>query len=646
VRHASPVAAPVDEVMTASAPAIADMSKRRRRRVARSIWNAVTDSSIRITTHTGSQGAERSQTTTSEFSIAEAVGKSLVADTTAGPNGVRYDDRAVRCVKSCADPVARLLIFQCFGFGQNSYLWVGKLPEDIEVWTVGTTKASSWEELVGQIAPTLRTLFDKPVVAWGHSMGAIIAYEVLSHLEQSCGLMANAIVLSSSVAPFIFARAKYASPFYEIAATNSDQEVEQRLIDNHLIVPRSAGIPMISPEGLRNDVQLTQTYCYDSDKQLSAPLYLIRANNDVIVSDPLAILQWDKIGRRQSCYEEIEGTHLFFTNPPRRFLQLLKELCSASRPAERENITGVYTVKKMMAGTADMHLYPFGSDACGYVIFAEQGQMAVHLWHRSRQAAGKRQHSAAEAYLTYLAYAATYRCTLPTLDYQVIASTAPDMEGKALRSYVDRAADGMALSTGPVVTRSGAQEECSAYQRLLCDRLQGEFPKRAARGTAGCWTLVALERSAGGPEWGECKGQCIVTADGMMSVVISTAERSRSTFRNPMLAPDSELQSAIETVVSWLGRVTEDELGREIVTALMCQAPDAIDPQHISIEVAGDKLKIGWFDSKASGTPTIQARWSRSEDCVDGVSATGSVTAYEMVTDRPKDPIVVASIST
>jgi len=239
-----------------------------------------------------------------------------------------YDTREVHCIRKVKNPVTRLLLFFCFGHGERSYQWLEQLPANIEVWGVGTTEHASWEQMISALAEDVCNLFDKPVLAWGHCMGAIIAFDVLYYLEQRYSLKAKRAIFSSSYTPDVFEHLKNSEPFCDFDSTMSDEALDQLFVDHNLIPPRAWGLPIVAPSTLRNDVALIKSYSRDHDRIVGSDLSIIRAKGDSLVSEPSLFAGWRQLTTKECHYEEIEGTHLFFHSPSEKFLTILEELCA------------------------------------------------------------------------------------------------------------------------------------------------------------------------------------------------------------------------------------------------------------------------------------------------------------------------------
>ncbi|MEU7717518.1 thioesterase II family protein [Streptomyces tibetensis] len=100
--------------------------------------------------------------------------------------------RWLRSLNRCPEPRVRVVCFPHAG-GAASYFvpWVKAVPGDAELFAVrypgredrlADPFAESMEQLAEEITHASAPLFDRPVVFFGHSMGASVAYEVAARL--------------------------------------------------------------------------------------------------------------------------------------------------------------------------------------------------------------------------------------------------------------------------------------------------------------------------------------------------------------------------------------------------------------------------------------------------------------------------------
>jgi 3-oxoacyl-(acyl-carrier-protein) synthase/surfactin synthase thioesterase subunit/acyl carrier protein len=517
------------------------------------------------------------------------------------------DERGIRCLKPAANATARLLVFHCFAFGPGSMPWLSGLRDDVEVWSVGATDIATWGELVQTLAEGIRELFDRPVVLWGHSMGAIVAFEVLHYLERQHQLRARHVVLSASPPPSAFARMKYSTPFYDISANLDERELEVRLLEHQLIVPRSLGVPLVSTTALRNDVRLIQSYESAEGRRLSSPLCIVHATHDALVGDPSVLEQWSAWTAASSRCEHIEGTHLFFINPPRSFISILQDSCCTTSEAScDESPRGLYRLKSMCSGSQDAPLFPLGSDPRGYIIYAEDGHVAAHIWHARRPVADVCDCAKAEQFLTYIAYCGRFSHDGGAIDHKIIVSVSPELEERSLRRYRSVQGNELTLSTSAVVMKEGRQHDYASYQKLLWESCEAT-PLPQLESLVGSWTLKEIDGMQ--LDDGALKGLCIVSGEGYVSLMLSNRERPNMKYKNPALASDEEIELALRTCVAWLVRLPEHPAGSE---TLVYQAPFASDLARLSCSEDAGELQVTWPVQRGAEESLIQSRWVRT----------------------------------
>ncbi|PCK08381.1 MAG: hypothetical protein COA42_09460 [Alteromonadaceae bacterium] len=475
-----------------------------------------------------------------------------------------HDRRDVSCIKPSTRPKQRLLIFYCLGFGQHAYQWVKKLPNDVEVWGVGSTNYSSWQILTQQLAERVRSLFNLPVVVWGHSMGAIVGFEVLAYLEKYCQLQAQRAIFSSCAAPSVFSLSKYSAPIYDIDLSTTMDMARDLLAKHHFLPPGESGILTIDDAGLANDVALYKAYELGRDKVISTPVVVVQANNDLLLPDVSILERWKACCNEIACYEEVEGTHMFFMNPPRRFKALLSENTQSCEVSLCES-GGVYSLVSMVMGSHDQHSYPLGHQAQGRVIYTEEGYMATHLWHPNRQANNPR-----ESFITYLAYCGEFDQVGSLIHHHVFSSTLRDYEDKKLSRFISGSENLLCLTPAPLIVDMSNNEELptESYSQLKWRRLKdNEHSFRRADGSviegvrlddvlAGAYLVDSVLVNDVDDGWGEGEsGVLLITSSGLISLVLSQKTRHKLHNKRPEVASDEEIELSLQGVMSFCGTI-------------------------------------------------------------------------------------------
>jgi medium-chain acyl-[acyl-carrier-protein] hydrolase len=166
---------------------------------------------------------------------------------------------------------------------------------------------TSMAEVTAALLPALRPWLDRPFAFFGHSLGALIAFETAHALRRDCGLEPTRIFASACRAP----HAKY--PFARI------HDLPEHLLVREL-VDRYNGIPQPILEDrdllrlmlpmLRADVRILETYKFEPRDLLSAPVSAFGGSADRTVSrDSLEL--WRDVTRGGFVLRMVSGDHFF-----------------------------------------------------------------------------------------------------------------------------------------------------------------------------------------------------------------------------------------------------------------------------------------------------------------------------------------------
>jgi medium-chain acyl-[acyl-carrier-protein] hydrolase len=184
------------------------------------------------------------------------------------------------------EPLIRVVCFPYAAGTARTYRhWAEKLGHHIEICAVqlpGRERRLSepairrYDEAVDILVSVLRPLLDLPVVLFGHSMGAILAYEVARGLLTREAAEPLALLVSGRRAPHMPSRRRrlHDLPRDELLAeikalngTPAEVFEHQDIID--LILP-----------ALRADLELVETYAQAPGPVLSCPVMAMSGDND------------------------------------------------------------------------------------------------------------------------------------------------------------------------------------------------------------------------------------------------------------------------------------------------------------------------------------------------------------------------------
>jgi surfactin synthase thioesterase subunit len=226
-------------------------------------------------------------------------------------------------------PAMRLLAFPYAGAGAAMFRrWVDRLPSTVDVVGVQLpgrqnrsreAPARDLANLVRTIAAEMRTTFSDgaPLVLFGHSLGAVIAFELARHLRRSDGTLPLALVVSGRTPPHLTS----GPPRHGM----SDEELigDLRRLDG--IPPEIEGnreFLTLALPSLRADLFLDESYVYVNEPPLDCPILALGGDADPEVSSD-DLKAWAIHTRSAFAIRIFEGGHFFPQTRPELFLPAL-----------------------------------------------------------------------------------------------------------------------------------------------------------------------------------------------------------------------------------------------------------------------------------------------------------------------------------
>lgn len=216
-------------------------------------------------------------------------------------------------------PQAALRLF-CFpyagGSGASIYRhWGQKLPDGVEVYSVELPgHGSRLTELpltnlnliVTTLAEMMQPLLDKPLACFGHSLGGLLAFEVIQHLRRTQQVVPQHLWVAAARAPHL----PNEKPMIH-ALPDADFVTEIRRYNGTPaeILNNSEFMSLLLP-ALRADFALLETYRYQPCVPLPCPITAFWGDADTTIS-PEAIAAWKQQTNQTFRLQRFPGDHFF-----------------------------------------------------------------------------------------------------------------------------------------------------------------------------------------------------------------------------------------------------------------------------------------------------------------------------------------------
>jgi len=184
----------------------------------------------------------------------------------------------------------RLFLFPYAGGGPASFgKWPAGLPDTIETWIVhypgrgsryNETPLNRIASLSQKLSQAIGPLLDRPFTFFGHSMGALIAFELAKLLQRQSLPQPRILFISACGAP------SDPAPL-PLLHTLPDPQFIQALKKLNGIPSEVMNVPelieLLLP-ALRADIEAVESYVYTSDMPLTSPIFAFGGLDDPRVS--------------------------------------------------------------------------------------------------------------------------------------------------------------------------------------------------------------------------------------------------------------------------------------------------------------------------------------------------------------------------
>lgn len=225
-------------------------------------------------------------------------------------------------------PNAGLRLF-CFhyagGTAQRAHQWTQQLDAEVEICAVelpGRGKRfmepayTHMDQLIDDLLPVIEpVLAEKPFVFFGHSMGALVSYELSRRLQRDTQLQPEALFVSGHAAPHI--------PRQSMIHQLPHQQFWDRLIQLNgtpkEVLQHPELLELLTPI-LRADFAVCETFSYTKSITLDCPIVVYGGKDDPsVAADQLEL--WCSHTSNSCLIQIMAGDHFYLHNSSQSTLQ-------------------------------------------------------------------------------------------------------------------------------------------------------------------------------------------------------------------------------------------------------------------------------------------------------------------------------------
>ena len=226
----------------------------------------------------------------------------------------------------------RLFCFPYAGGGARIYRnWPRLLAPSVEVCAAnlpgreGRLKErpfTQMDPLIEALAENLGPFFDRPFAFFGHSMGAMISFELARRLRRTGGPMPVHLFVSGRRAPQL---PDPEPPTYDLPRDEFIDSLRRLNGTPHEVLQNDELLQLVIPL-LRADFELVQTYDYREEVPLDCPITAFAGLDDVEVSRD-EVRGWERQTTKGFSHLTVPGDHFFIhADQPILFHRMLMDL--------------------------------------------------------------------------------------------------------------------------------------------------------------------------------------------------------------------------------------------------------------------------------------------------------------------------------
>jgi surfactin synthase thioesterase subunit len=214
----------------------------------------------------------------------------------------------------------RLVCLPFAGGGAASYrLWPQGLPDDVEVAAVqlpgregrrDTPALASVEQMVAVTLAALEHVPDLPLAIFGHSLGALVAFELTVALESRGGAAPTRLFVSGRRAPD---EPCALPPVHGLPDEQFLDAMQERYGGVPEVVRREPDLLALLLPALRADVRAFETYAPLTDRRVRCPVHVYGGLDDTRPR-PDELGGWQRVAERDVTVKLFPGDHFYLAS--------------------------------------------------------------------------------------------------------------------------------------------------------------------------------------------------------------------------------------------------------------------------------------------------------------------------------------------
>lgn len=226
------------------------------------------------------------------------------------------EEWVVRLPRAGGTPRLRLFCFPHAGGGASAYRgWRQGLPADVEVCAVqlpgregriGEAPYTRLTLLTQALAQILRPYLDLPFAFFGHSLGALVGFELARRLRRRFGLSPVHLFVSGLQAPHL---ARLKPPVHDLPHDAFLNELSYFNGTPEIFFQEPDLLALYVPL-LRADLAMVETYTYNEDVPLDCPISGLGGDADGLAA-PERLAGWAQHTRQGFSLQVFPGDHFY-----------------------------------------------------------------------------------------------------------------------------------------------------------------------------------------------------------------------------------------------------------------------------------------------------------------------------------------------